>query len=323
MSWRIRRTKTIAPGVRLTMGKRGLGISVGPKGLKVGVGPKGAYQSTGIPGTGLYTINYLGQGKKRQASASTSPTGMGADATEPAMPIFGKDDAIPLKWLPPLTTVVGGLALLGSQSLEVAALCLGGAVSWWFLAKHPRHRAAQALNRAKRHLNAENWQAADAEATKALDMNPAATQGHYVRGVALAQLGDYGAALEHLNALSGQDPFLTALRLQIAVGAGQYDESLSIYAALPPEWQDSPRIKTLRAEALMGLEKYDLAIEVLKTGPTRNQIKGDATLLELHYLLGRAYEATHKNAMAKKAYSRVVADTPGYKDAAERLEAYG
>lgn len=73
----------------------------------------------------------------------------------------------------------------------------------------------------------------------------------------------------------------------------------------------------------MGLGKHELAIEVLKTGPTRNRIKGEAALLQMHYVLGRAYEATNKKAMAKKSYARVVADTPGYKDAAERLEALG
>lgn len=323
MSWRFRRTKTIAPGVRLTIGKRGLGISVGTKGLRVGIGPKGAYQSIGISGTGLYSINYLGNGRKRSASGNRGATATNTADTISSIPLFGKDDAIPLTWVPPVVTIVGGLTLLGSQTLGAATLFVGGALGWWFLAKHPRRRASQALDRAKRHLNTGNWEAADAQAAKALETNPAATQGHYIRGVSLAQLGHYDEALEHLDAVPVQAPFLKALRMQVTVSAGKYDESLLIHAELPQEWQENPGIRTLRAEALMGLDKHDLAIEVLKAGPIRNQIKGDAALLQLHYLLGRAYEATNKKAMAKKSYARVVADTPGYEDAEERWEALG
>lgn len=169
MSWRFRRTKTIAPGVRLTIGKRGLGISVGTKGLRVGIGPKGAYQSIGISGTGLYSINYLGNGRKRSASGNRGATATNTADTISSIPLFGKDDAIPLTWVPPVVTIVGGLTLLGSQTLGAATLFVGGALGWWFLAKHPRRRASQALDRAKRHLNTGNWEAADAQAAKALE----------------------------------------------------------------------------------------------------------------------------------------------------------
>ena len=35
MSWGYRRSRRIAPGVRLNLGKRGLGVSVGPKHAKL------------------------------------------------------------------------------------------------------------------------------------------------------------------------------------------------------------------------------------------------------------------------------------------------
>lgn len=35
MSWGFRRSRRIAPGVRLNIGKRGLGVSVGPRHAKV------------------------------------------------------------------------------------------------------------------------------------------------------------------------------------------------------------------------------------------------------------------------------------------------
>jgi hypothetical protein len=68
--WRFRKSIRVAPGVRLNIGKRGVGMSVGGKGLRVGVGTRGAYTSVGIPGTGIYGINYLSQRGTTRAEAS-------------------------------------------------------------------------------------------------------------------------------------------------------------------------------------------------------------------------------------------------------------
>ena len=76
MSLRFRKSIRLARGVRLNLCKGGVGLSVGGKGLRVGVGPRGPYTSAGIPGTGIYSINYLGKGEKRgtiQRAAEESP----------------------------------------------------------------------------------------------------------------------------------------------------------------------------------------------------------------------------------------------------------
>lgn len=56
MTWRFRRSLRILPGVRLHIGKRGIGVSVGPRGLHVGLRAATGkpYVSAGIPGTGFY-----------------------------------------------------------------------------------------------------------------------------------------------------------------------------------------------------------------------------------------------------------------------------
>jgi Protein of unknown function (DUF4236) len=41
MSWGFRRSRRIAPGVRLNIGKRGLGVSVGPRHAKVSANARG------------------------------------------------------------------------------------------------------------------------------------------------------------------------------------------------------------------------------------------------------------------------------------------
>ncbi|MCL6580639.1 MAG: DUF4236 domain-containing protein [Firmicutes bacterium] len=59
-----RRSIRLAKGVRLNLGKKGIGLSVGIPGLRVGVNRPRTYVSAGIPGTGIYSVKYLGKGKK-------------------------------------------------------------------------------------------------------------------------------------------------------------------------------------------------------------------------------------------------------------------
>ena len=68
MALRFRKSIRLAPGVRLNIGKSGLGISAGVKGARVGVGTRGAYTSVGIPGTGISMLKYHGK-PKGQAEA--------------------------------------------------------------------------------------------------------------------------------------------------------------------------------------------------------------------------------------------------------------
>lgn len=79
--WRFRKSA----GVRLNVGKRGVGVSVGGGGMRVGVGPRGVYTSAGIPGTGLYGIHYLSRGGKSRSETgpSSTPTAGLLSVTDP------------------------------------------------------------------------------------------------------------------------------------------------------------------------------------------------------------------------------------------------
>lgn len=78
MSVKFRRTKQIAPGVRLNVNKDSVGFSFGPKGMKYTVNSKGGKRATvGIPGTGLYATENLtskssDSRKKNQNKESTA-----------------------------------------------------------------------------------------------------------------------------------------------------------------------------------------------------------------------------------------------------------
>ncbi|WP_372612825.1 DUF4236 domain-containing protein [Halomonas sp.] len=53
MAFRFQRRITLAPGIRINLSKRGLGLSVGPRGASLSLGPSGVHGHAGIPGTGL------------------------------------------------------------------------------------------------------------------------------------------------------------------------------------------------------------------------------------------------------------------------------
>jgi Protein of unknown function (DUF4236) len=73
MPFRFRRSIKVAPGVRLSVSKSGVGASVGGKGARYSVHSSGRRTaSVGIPGTGLgYTKSVSGGSKKRSSSAAS------------------------------------------------------------------------------------------------------------------------------------------------------------------------------------------------------------------------------------------------------------
>lgn len=77
MGTRFRKSKKIAPGVRLNVNKGSASVSFGPKGLKHTVSTTGKSHTTvGIPGTGLSYTSSSG------AKGSSSPAGIGTPASQ-------------------------------------------------------------------------------------------------------------------------------------------------------------------------------------------------------------------------------------------------
>lgn len=72
MGLRVRKSFTIAKGVRVTVGKTGVGMSVGTRGLRHSIHSSGRRTSTiGIPGSGISYVKTSSGKKKRSVSNST------------------------------------------------------------------------------------------------------------------------------------------------------------------------------------------------------------------------------------------------------------
>ena len=53
MGLRFRKSKKVAPGIRLFFGKKGISTSFGRKGANINIGKRGTFLNIGMPGTGL------------------------------------------------------------------------------------------------------------------------------------------------------------------------------------------------------------------------------------------------------------------------------
>lgn len=72
MSMRFRKTITLAPGLRLNLGARGVSVSAGPRGASVTLGRNGLFGNVGLPGTGLSYRTRL-NGRRGPAAESDDP----------------------------------------------------------------------------------------------------------------------------------------------------------------------------------------------------------------------------------------------------------
>ena len=85
MGMRFRKSFKIAPGVKLNLSKRGIGVSAGVKGARVSLNSKGRVtKSVGIPGTGISYVSSskLGASKKKATTKKTSAKASTAFAAE-------------------------------------------------------------------------------------------------------------------------------------------------------------------------------------------------------------------------------------------------
>ncbi|MBI3428459.1 MAG: DUF4236 domain-containing protein [Actinobacteria bacterium] len=69
MGWNVRRSKKIAPGIRLNLSKKGLGVSMGPKHSKISISPgKRITTNIGIPGTGVRYTKVINSKQQTRAT---------------------------------------------------------------------------------------------------------------------------------------------------------------------------------------------------------------------------------------------------------------
>lgn len=122
MGFRFRKSFKIAPGVRVNVGKKSVGISAGVKGARVSVNSKGRVTKTvGIPGTGLSYTDTSTLGKGTAAPRTTQQPTVSPQPIQPVThtPAVSQTKASNtsaklLKVLAPILCVMAAILMLAS-----------------------------------------------------------------------------------------------------------------------------------------------------------------------------------------------------------------
>ena len=300
MAWRFRKSFKIAPGVRLNVSKKGLGVSAGVKGARVGIGPGGrTYTSTSIPGLGLYSINYS-NGSRSRAASSTSPAGVGCL----------------------LAVVLVAFVYLGMQSQWIAwGIPIGAAVGVCFLYNTNAQRAKRCLSRARFEIERGEYETALAKLEESTRLVPS-DETEMLRGSLLNDLKRFPEVKEVFSKLHERDPSneLAAVLLAHALyKTGEFEKAIPIAQSVPET--SSWRLKSISlvGACFADLGKHELAIEALKTAPLQKRTLDD-DLKEIHYNLAESYLALGNKKKAEQHYSRVLSQDAGFLDVAKKLE---
>jgi len=341
VGFRIRKTFTVLPGVRLTVSKSGIGYSVGVRGARLTRTARGHIIGTvGIPGTGVsYQKTLRGSTKGgRKTGGRKAVAAPAADAhadevvpavsppqpalfasraekklyraliSDPDPAAFAEIGAAYPEWAP-LCATLDGLLAYREQDFEYAENALATAFeSGRDAARHPfiRRYASQAVVQLEL--------APGVEVTLPI--------GREAVGLTLAELYQYSDRLAlAIETVEQLDPtFSAAVSLaELYSEAGYHDEVVDMTNGLTPESDAHALLMVLRGRALRELEYGEAAREVLK------QVVGKRTVdVEIRHraLLERAntYLVERKLAYARKDLERILAEDATYPGLAEALK---
>jgi len=313
MGIRFRRSKSLGKFGKINLTKGGLGLSAGPRGARIGVGPRGAYTSAGIPGTGLYSINYAKKGKKGKIE-----TDQAAQQVAQAMPA---PKELKASSLPAIIIVVSIIFLFIIPVLGVLGLV--GSIAWLILnAKTPRAQALKAFNDGNRYYMSNNYKTALECFEEAINYEPAADSLlPYLSNLSF-MAEDYKRAEYYLNDYLKNKPDDMPAQFNYALALSsleRHEEAIPILQNLPDEIKtELPYIIAL-GNAFLETNRQELAINVLEGGPTRKR-SVDENMLLFRYTLGRAYKDAGDNKKAINQLQKVYAADTGFEEVGKLLE---
>ena len=310
MGVRFRRSISLGKGAKLNLSKGGLGISVGGKGARVGFGTRGAYTSAGIPGTGLYAINYAGKSGKKKRVVNQQTTDAPSLATSTPVPPEIKTSL-------PTILIITSILLLPFGGLGIIGLALYAFL--WFKSpkwKANRHyKAGQRFHQKGQHKEALN------EFQQVLNLMPETNSLYPLMADCAFQLGDYENVINYYEAYLEKDPSHYMVRYNYGLALseiGKYEEAIHELQKMPEEMAKELPLIIALGNALLESGKPEQAIAVLETGPTRKQ-NMDGFMKLFRYILGCAYQGAGDAKKAIKQFQKVAAFDAGFEDVGERL----
>ena len=313
MSIRFRKSISFGKGARLIIGKKGLGFSVGTKGLRFGIGSKGAYTSTGIPGTGLYSLNYLS--KHSKSSSRISPDAVSTSSQISSDKVSSSSGC--------LTTVIAVILLLLLIFFTKTALflILIGAIGYFVWSRQPQQQMHRQLSKANQLLEERNHIDAIKLLKEILNQDKDNQDAIRLLALALYNSENYPEAQPHLEALHNSEPSdknVLMMYSNCCFRTGNYEAAIKLLQESPENTEMDINSIKLLGSCFSALRKYDLAILTFKKAPLLKRNLDD-DLLEVHYNLAIAYEESGDRKNAVKHLKKLSAHNMNYRDIAERL----
>jgi tetratricopeptide (TPR) repeat protein len=316
MGWRFRRSVRITKGVRLNFSKRGMGISVGGKGFHAGVGPRGPYSSVGIPGTGLYAINYLGKQKRSASHPSSSQTAAPVQQIVFPPELLNKTAG----WA--VFTAIVSLILL---FIWWPAGLIGFAMLIYWqvqVGKSPNGQARKCYNEGITAVKQGNKKQAIEAFSKVVELKPDVPSIYHLLADLHLGENDHEQAVADLKKCLDYEPENVSLKFKYAWAlecAEKYNEALPILQNLPEELKNELSFIIALGNCFLELKQPELALAILENGPTRKRTMDDQMKL-FRYLLGMTYKALGQKKKAINELNKVYAIDMSYADIKEQLK---
>ncbi|MGH2332413.1 DUF4236 domain-containing protein [Thermoanaerobacter mathranii] len=316
MGWRFRKSISLGKGVRINVSKSGIGFSVGKRGARIGVGPRGIYTSFGIPGTGLYTINYLNK-KKKQVSSSLNTQINNVSITYPPEILKKMPSKVP-KYL----LFIASFILLFAYTL----LGILGFIIFVFysytLSKKPISKAISFFNKGKLAYNSGNYEKALVNFLKVVEIEPDAISLYKEIGIVYILLGEDKRAIECFGKYLSKYPEDLEAKthyINLLIKVGEYQKALELMNSLPEEYKNSLSVINAMAACYIELNKPDMALAVLEKGPMKKR-KTDTEEMKIYrYLLGTVYMKLGQKEKALKQFQKIYVEDSNFLDVAEIL----
>ncbi len=341
---RFRRSIKIAPGLRLNVGKKSIGLSAGVTGARYSVSSSGRRTRTvGIPGTGVsYVSSRTGSGQ-RQASAGPVPSRAEVSAAIPKAGFFAS--ASEKGYREGLIAYVAGDAPSAAAAFENVAASDPSIVSAHLFAAMSTDRDVEP----ERHIRSlEAVVSSDAEfpdkymkkflregvvalamTVKITDLIEAQvpvdqTGASLALAEAYQRTGRLEEAIGLVQQLNDANPTDSAIQLSLAdllVADSDFDGVVELTASARNDDDLSDALVHMRAAALFAQGHHAAAFDSFKEALAKTANRDPALLAAIRYDRASAYLADGQKAKAKADYERVYASDPTYLDVQERLAA--
>jgi tetratricopeptide (TPR) repeat protein len=332
-----RKSLNLGGGIRLNLGKKGIGISAGVKGFRVGIGPSGSRMRATIPGTGLYYEERLGNKSK---SKSIQPS---YEAPQPVTP-----KAIKLGFFQRLTTPDAEIVFTEGTNQMLKGQKESALANFRDVILKDRHCAdayfaiallstddAEQLAAIKYTLSEKakygslfsKYKVAmggSLDITNELKMQITNDDLGLILVVAeiYQENNLHSAAISLLENSSYLDQPAVLLSLgELYYDAGKFEESIKTLQKLDNNDQVGTTSLLYQGLAFREIKQFAASAEVLKAALRRKKGRSQELLLEARYQLACTYELAGEFKKAKKEYEKILTEDFEFRDVKDKVKA--